>query len=313
MPDPVKFPLGIRPVADYVHSLGLKFGMYISAGTLNCRATSAGSYGHYPQDAATFAAWQVDYLKFDWCYVPFRNHPEFTQRQLSQVLAAQMGQALGATRRSIIFDANDPTNGPPSSWARGLAHIWRTVPDIADRYQSMVWNFTHSVELYSQAGPGGWNDPDMLEIGNGGMTAVEYESQFTLWAEMAAPLIAGNDLTKMSATTRAILTNAAVIAVDQDPLGRQGYPVMSADGHWVLTKPLANGDKAVVLFNETNTPASFSVSMAQIGLSHVPGYTVVNLWSGASAETGGLITSTVPPHGVVMYRISKSGAWGQRS
>ena len=302
--DPRKFPHGLRVVADYVHSLGLKFGLYTSAGMLNCAATSAGSYGHYKQDAVTFASWGVDYLKLDWCYIPFRNYPRMTKQQVSLMLAMQMHDALVATGRPMVFDVNDWTGDQPWVWATGTANLWRTTLDLQDRYSSMVSNFAHDVGHYPQAGPGGWNDPDMLEIGNGGMSPIEYRSEFSLWAEMAAPLIAGNDLTTMSETTRSILTNQAVIAVDQDPLGRQGYPVASAGGQWVLTKPLANGDRAVVFFNQTNVTATISTTATQIGL---PGLRVelLNLWTGEESQAFSLFSAVVPPHGVVMYRIAE--------
>ena len=305
-PDPAKFPQGIRPVADYVHSLGLKFGIYTSAGLANCAGTSAGSYRHFQQDATTFASWGVDYLKLDWCYIPYRDYPHMTQRQVSQMLATSMGIALASTGRAILYDVNDWGNDERWSSAQGLANLWRTTPDIQDRYRSMLWNFTHNVSHFERARPGGWNDPDMLEIGNGGMSITEYRSQFSLWAEMAAPLIAGNDLTAMSAMTRSILTNPGVIEVDQDPLGRQGYPVASADGHWVLTKPLMNGGRAVVLFNQTDTPATISTTLTQVGLANASEHTVLDLWSGAVTETSGEISATVPPHGVVFYEIAKS-------
>lgn len=306
IPDPSKFPLGIRPVADYVHSLGLKFGIYTSAGTENCAGTSAGSFGHFQQDAATFASWGVDYLKLDWCNIPFLDYPGMTHRQVGELLATQMRFAIAATRRAILYDVNDWTSDNPSSWARGLATMWRTAPDSQDQYASMVWNFTHTVDLFKQAGPGGWNDPDMLEIGNGGMTATEYQSQFSLWAEMAAPLIAGNDLIQMSETTRSILTNQAVIAVDQDPLGRQGHPVASAGGHWVLVKPLVDGDQAVLLFNQTNAAATITTTLAQVGVQRAGKYTLFDLWSGSASETDGDIAATVPPHGVVFYLVENS-------
>jgi alpha-galactosidase len=304
-PDPAKFPQGIKPVADYVHSLGLKFGIYASAGTQNCAATSAGSYGHYRLDAATFASWGVDYIKLDWCSIPYRSHSQLTHLQLNEMLAAQMASALAVTGRAIVFDINNPANDHPRGSAHGLANMWRTTPDIQDTYPSMIMNFTHNVNQLER-GPGGWNDPDMLEIGNGGMTFTEYQSQLSLWAEMAAPLIAGNDLSTMSRATRSILTNLAVIAVDQDRLGRQGYPVASANGHWVLTKPLANGDRAVVLFNQTDSSATISTTLAQVGLTSSASYTLLNLWSGAATETAGVITASVPPHGVVFYGIAKS-------
>lgn len=305
-PDPSKFPRGIKPVADYVHSLGLKFGIYASAGMENCARTSAGSYGHYQQDASTFAAWGVDYLKLDWCHIPYRNYPSLTHQQVGQLLATQMRDALAATGRTMVYDVNGWTNEGPWTWAPTLSNMWRTAPDIEDRYPSMLSNFTRNVSHDQQAGPGGWNDPDMLEIGNGGMNATEYRSQFSLWAEMAAPLIAGNDLTAMSPTTRSILTNAAIIAVDQDPLGRQGHAVSSADGHWVLTKPLSNGDRAVLLFNQTDKLASISTTVEEVGLPSAHQYTLRDLWSDTATDTAGIITANVPAHGVVFYRITKS-------
>ena len=305
-PDPTKFPQGIRPVADYVHSVGLKFGIYSSAGLENCAGTSAGSYGHFRQDAMTFASWGVDYLKLDWCYIPYRNYLHMTHKTISRMLAREMADALAITGRPIVYDINDLTNDEPWSSAPGRASLWRTTPDIQDRYLSMLWNFTSNVKHYQHAGPGGWNDPDMLEIGNGGMTLTEYQSQFSLWAEMAAPLIAGNDLTTMSASTRSILTNQGVIAVDQDPLGAQGYPVASAGGHWVLTKPLADGHRAVVLFNQTNMPATISTNAAQVGLANAPEYTFLNLWTGSATETKGALTATVPAHGSVFYEVAES-------
>jgi alpha-galactosidase len=300
--DPRKFPHGIKPVADYVHSLGLKFGIYTSAGTENCARTSAGSFGHYRQDAATFASWGVDYVKLDWCYIPYRNFRAMTKARVSQMLATQMGDALAASGRPIVYDVNDTTSDKAWGWAQQLTNMWRTTADIQDTYAGMVRSFLHDVSHYSQARAGHWNDPDMLEVGNGGMTTLEYQSQFSLWSEMAAPLIAGNDLTAMSPATRAILTNTAVITVDQDPLGRQGYPVRSAGGLWVLNKPLANGSRAVVLFNQTNTTATISTDASQIGLGDYAGYMLVNLWTGAVTTTTGAITAVVPPHGVVMYR-----------
>ena len=307
-PDPAKFPRGIKPVADYVHSLGLKFGMYASAGIENCARTSAGSYGHYQQDASTFASWGVDYLKLDWCHIPYRNYPSLTHQQVSQLLATQMRDALAATGRTVVYDINGWATEGPWSWAPAVSNMWRTAPDIEDRYPSMLSNFTRTVSHDQQAGPGGWNDPDMLEVGNGGMNVTEYRSHFSLWAEMAAPLIAGNDLTSMSATTKAILTNLAVIAVDQDPLGRQGHAVASADGHWILTKPLSNGDRAVLLFNQTDKPASISTTVEELGLAGGHEYTLLDLWTDISIQTTGAINATVPAHGVVFYRIVKSVA-----
>jgi alpha-galactosidase len=316
-PDPAKFPDGIKAVAAYVHSLGLKFGIYASAGTTNCAGTAAGSYGHYRQDAETFAAWGVDYVKFDYCAIPYQDYPGMTAAQVGRLLSTQMGQALAAARRPMVYDVNDSiaraTHAEDWTWAPKVANLWRVLPDVKDTYASMVGNFCgcnlpagtwSDVQLYPYAKPGAWNDPDMLEVGNGGMTTTEDRSEFSLWAEMAAPLIAGNDLSTMSAATRQILTNRAVIAVDQDPLGQQGYPVASTGNHWVLTKPLAAGDRAVLLFNETNAPAVITTSASQAGLPSASAYVVRDLWRHAVTKTAGLIRAEVPAHAVAMYRVT---------
>jgi alpha-galactosidase len=182
--------------------------------------------------------------------------------------------------------------------------MWRTGGDNTNSYAGMVANFTRNVQHYRAAQPGGWNNPDMLEVGNGTMTAIENRAEIGLWSEMAAPLIAGNDLTTMSANTRNDLTNPAVIAVDQDPLGRQGHPVTSAGGHWVLTKPLANGSRAVVLFNQTDQPAVITTTARQIGLPSAPKYLVAHLWSHTTTTTTGKITAKVRPHGAGMLQVT---------
>jgi alpha-galactosidase len=316
-PDPAKFPDGIAPVAQYVHSLGLKFGIYASAGTTNCAGTSAGSYGNYQQDADTFASWGVDYVKFDYCDIPYQNYPGMTEMQVGQLLGTQMEQALASTGRPMVYDIND-ANGTRNhdldwTWAPGIANLWRVTSDINDSYTSMLNHFcgcgltppaSYDLELSQYAAPGAWNDPDMLEVGNGGMTDTEDQTEFSLWAEMAAPLLAGNDLTTMSEATREILTNREVIAVDQDPLGRQGYEVQSTNGLWVLTKPLANGDRAVVLFNQNTTSAQITTDAAQVGLPQAPVYILRDLWQHTTSLSKGTISATVPGHAVVMYRVS---------
>jgi alpha-galactosidase len=300
--DPVKFPQGIKAVADHVHSLGLKLGIYEDAGTATC-AGYPGSLGHERQDAATFASWGVDYLKYDNC----NNAGSTTTQQYIDRYAA-MRDALAATGRPIVFSICEWGVNQPWTWAPQVGNLWRTTGDISDGYGSMLDIFHQNVKLAQFAGPGGWNDPDMLEIGNGGMSDTEYRSEFSLWAEMAAPLIAGTDLRTMSAATRAIYTNAGVIAVDQDPLGVQGTEISSDGTHDVLSKPLANGDRAVVLFNEGATSATFGASAAQAGLPRASSYLLHDLWSGATTESAGELAATVPAHGVVMWRVSPGTA-----
>src|SRR5579884_4109151 len=234
--DPTRFPGGIKPVADYVHSLGLKLGLYEDAGTTTC-AHFPGSFGHEAQDAATFAAWGVDFLKYDRCNIPFGDFPGESQQQVEQTLYARMSAALQATGRPIVFSMCNPDLGDdPWAWGAPIANLWRTSTDIQDNFGSMLVNFEGTVDLYRDVGPGAWNDPDLLQIGNGGSTPAEYRSEFSLWAEMAAPLIASTNITALTTGALRIYENAGVIAVDQDPLGAQGVPISRAGGLWVLTK-----------------------------------------------------------------------------
>lgn len=330
--DPAKFPDGIKALAGYVHSLGLKFGIYESAGTSNCAGTSAGGYipvgqprsaggysgntSHYAHDAATFAAWGVDYIKLDFCNVPWSNWPSLTTEQVAQMLAGQFSQAIGATGRPMLLDVNDASGARNHdqdwTWAKAAgAQEWRVCSDISDTYNSMLNHIfgpasghSYDLELYRYAGPNGWNDPDMLEVGNGGMTGTEDRSEFSLWAEEAAPLLAGNELTAMSSTTRTILGNAEVIAVDQDPLGRQGHAIATGSGHYVLVKPLADGSVAVLLFNKNSTSAYLSTTAAKAGLPTAASYTLRNLWTHSTSTTAGSIRAKVAAHGVVMFRVT---------
>jgi alpha-galactosidase len=302
--DQSKFPDGIAAVAGYVHALGLKLGIYEDAGTATC-AGYPGSYGHEQQDASLFASWGVDYLKYDWCNIPFSSFPGQSHRQVAQTLYTRMRDALAATGRPIVFSMCNgwDSSVQPWTWAGPVANLWRTSTDIQPNFASMLSNFHTTVGLASSAGPGAWNDPDMLEIGNG-MSAAENQSEFSLWAEMAAPLIEGSNLVSASSATLSILANKAVIAVDQDPLGRQGTEVSSAGGLDVLAKPLANGDVSVALFNETGSAATISTTAAAIGKSGASSYTLANLWSGATSATTGPISASVPAHGTVMFRVS---------
>jgi alpha-galactosidase len=299
-----KFPDGIAAVASYVHSLGLKLGIYEDAGTATC-AGYPGSYGHEQQDANLFASWGVDYLKYDWCNIPFSSFPGQSHEQVAQTLYTRMSNALAATGRPIVFSMCNgwDSSVQPWTWAGPVANLWRTTTDIQPTFSSMLNNFHINVALASFASPGAWNDPDMLEIGNG-MSATEDQSEFSLWAEMAAPLIEGSNLTSASSATLSILTNKAVIAVDQDSLGRQGTEVSSSGGLDVLARPLANGDVSVALFNETGSTATISTTAAAIGKTGASSYTLDNLWTGATSVTTGPISGSVPAHGTVMFRVS---------
>jgi alpha-galactosidase len=303
--DPVRFPDGIASVANYVHGLGLKLGIYEDAGTTTC-AHYPGSYGHEAQDAATFASWGVDYVKYDRCNIPFGEFAGQSPQQVQQTLYTRMSAALRATGRPMVFSMcnPDPTDDP-WEWGEPIANLWRTTTDIEDNFGSMLFNFEGTVDLSRGAGPGAWNDPDLLQIGNGYSTPLEYRTEFSLWAEMAAPLIASTNITTLSRAALAIYENQDVIAVDQDPLGRQGIPVARAGGLWVLTKPLAGGDRSVVLFNSTNTSARITTTAAAVGMPRDRAYRIQDLWSGAVTQSAGSISAFVPGHGVAMYRVTR--------
>jgi alpha-galactosidase len=301
--DPTKFPDGIKAVADFVHGLGMKLGIYEDAGTTTC-AHLPGSYGHEAQDAAAFAAWGVDYVKYDRCNIPYGDFPGESQQQVQQTLYTRMSSALAASGRPIVFSMCNPDLGDDAwAWSSPIANLWRTTTDIQDNFGSMLVNFEGTVGFYGDAHPGAWNDPDLLQVGNGGSTLTEYRSEVSLWAEMAAPLIASTNVPALSSAALAIYENAGVIAVDQDPLGVQGVPISRAGGLWVLTKPLLNGDRAVLLFNSTNTAAAIATTARAAGLPAARAYRLEDLWTGSVAASSGRISAFVPEHGVVMYRV----------
>jgi alpha-galactosidase len=302
--DPSKFPDGIAPVAAYVHGLGLKLGIYEDAGTTTC-AGLPGSYGHEAQDAATFASWGVDYLKYDRCSIPYSDFPGQSQEQVQQTLYTRMSNALAATGRPILFSMCDPDpSDDPWLWGASIANMWRTTTDVYDNFFSVLADFETTVALSSYAGPGAWNDPDLLQIGNGGSTTLEYQTWFSLWAELSAPLIASTNVAALSPADLAIYENRAVIAVDQDSLGKAGVPVSSAGGLWVLTKPLSNGDRSVLLFNATDAAITITTRATAVGLPGAPSYLLENLWTGSATESGGGISAFVPAHGVAMFRVT---------
>jgi len=293
VPDPAKFPDGISGTAAYVHSKGLKLGIYESAGTATC-AGYPGSLNHEQTDANDFAAWGVDYLKYDNC-----NNQGIDW----QVRYNAMRDALASTGRAIVYSLCEWGQDSVWTWGAGTGNLWRTTGDINASYGSMLSIFHANVGLSSYAGPGGWNDPDMLEVGNG-MSFTEDRSEISLWAEMAAPLISGTDLRSATPATLSLYTNPGVVAVDQDSLGRQGHQVSSSGGLDVLTKPLSNGDVSVVLFNENAAAATISTTASAVGAAASSSYKLTNLWSNVVTTSTGSISATVPGHGVVMYRVS---------
>jgi len=302
VPDPVRFPDGIKAVADYVHSKGLKFGLYSSAGTKTCNGQSGfpGSLGYEQQDAEQWASWGVDYLKYDNC----NNDGTSAEQRYTT-----MRDALLATGRPILYSICEWGESQPWTWAGSVGNSWRTTLDVTDNYSSVLSIYQANIQLGQYAGPGQWNDPDMLEIGNGGMTDIEYRSQFSLWSMMAAPLIIGSDIRTATPATMAILSDSDVIAVDQDPLGVQGTQISSVNGLDVITKPLANGDRAVALFNEGDAAATISTTASAVGLPKAAGYSIKDLWAGTSTESAGRISAVVPPHGTAMFTVHAGGSW----
>jgi alpha-galactosidase len=284
--DQERFPDGIKPLADYAHQNGLKFGIYSCIGSHTC-AGKPGSYGYEEVDAQTFAEWEVDFLKHDSCYVPPNTH--------IPTLYKRMGQALRATGRPIVYSICEWGNNKPWEWApQAGGHMWRTTGDIQDSWESILrLGFQQQADLYSYAGPGGWNDPDMLVIGMhgkgnvaaGGCTDAEYRSHFALWCLLASPLMIGCDVRHLSDLARKLLLNKHLIAVNQDPLGKQGYRVGQVDyDHEKLdtwAKPLADGSIAVGLFNlGVKRAQKISVAWESLGLHDRRPCHIQNLWTG---------------------------------
>ncbi len=298
--DSVRFPHGMKALGDYVHSRGLKFGIYTDAGRKTCEGRP-GSYGYETIDARTYASWGVDYVKIDWC-----NSEGLDARTQYTIFR----DALASSGRKIVFSICEWGRNRPWDWAPGVGNLWRTTGDIADRWSSVLTLVDLSSQYWHVAGPGGWNDPDMLEVGNGGMTATEYRAHFSLWAMMAAPLIAGNDVrimmdsTRDAAATREILLNTEVIAVDQDSLGRQGTIVQASPSELqVWVKPLSDGSRAVLLFNRASVPSTITANWGRVGLKTNKAR-VRDLWAHTeTAVVENFYATTVPSHGVVMLRV----------
>ncbi len=289
-----KFP-DMKALADYVHSKGLKLGIYSSPAAKTC-AGYEGSLGHEEQDAETYAKWGIDYLKYDWCQ---------SSGSLEQMKSAytKMHDALEKTGRPIVLSLCQYGWNKVWEWGASVGgNLWRTTGDISDEYRVMAEIGFDQNGLEKFAGPGHWNDPDMLEVGNGGMNDDEYRTHFSLWSILAAPLIAGNDLTSMTPYTLDILTNREVIAVDQDALGKQGFRVAQEGPFEVWMKPMADGSKVVGLFNRQRTTEPMTVKFSEIGVQGEA--SIRDLWVKKDLGTfRDSFTAYVPRHGVVLVRI----------
>jgi alpha-galactosidase len=302
VPDAKRFPNGIKAVADYVHSKGLLFGIYSDAGTGTCQ-NRPGSRGYEFQDARQYAAWGVDYLKYDWC-----NH----STQDSQASYSLMRDALAKSGRPIVFSLCEWGSTKPWLWARPVGNLWRSTGDIIDRWSgSEKWGGNGVVQILDQenglesyAGPGHWNDPDMLEVGNGGMTTTEYRSHFSMWCILAAPLIAGNDIRSMKPEIRDILINKEAIAIDQDPMGIQGRRVQKDGDLEVWSKQLADGGRAVALLNRGASEQTITAVWSSLGYPETLKASVRDLWAHKDMPSAaGRFSASVPSHGVVLVRI----------
>ena len=298
--DKVKFPSGIKALADYIHSKGLKFGIYTDCGDKTCGGYE-GSLNHEESDAKTYAEWGVDYLKEDWCN---------TSGLDAQMQYKKMSAALSASGRPILFSLCEWGLSSPWLWASNVGNMWRATADIADCWDCTAGNLLgwtvileQSVNLAPFAGPGHWNDPDMLEVGNSGLTLTESRSHFSMWCMLAAPLIAGNDISNMNDSIKNILTAPELIAIDQDSLGLQATRIRNASGLQVWQKPLNDGSIAVALLNLSAANNSMLVTWKDLGLE-AGNATVRDLWRrtdlGVFKDT---FKITVPTHGIVVVKI----------
>jgi alpha-galactosidase len=302
VPDAQRFPSGVKKLADYIHSKGLKFGIYSDAGTGTCQ-NRPGSRGYEFQDARQYAAWGVDYLKYDWC-----NH----STQNSQASYAIMRDALVKSGRPIVFSLCEWGSTQPWLWAKDIGNLWRTTGDIVPKWSTQKKDdFLGVVEildlqdgLQTYAGPGHWNDPDMLEVGNPGMTPTEYRSHFVMWCILAAPLMAGNDIMHMTDDTRAILTNREMIAIDQDALGIQGHRVRKDGDLEIWSKQLSDGSRAVALLNRGAGEQKMTANWTDIGYPESLSAQVRDIWNHKDlGKKSGSFSADVPSHGVVVIKV----------
>jgi alpha-galactosidase len=301
-----KFP-DMKALADFVHSKGLKIGIYSSPGPKTC-AKYEGSYGHELQDAQTYAAWGIDYLKYDLCglreQMKAADSPESAHKMMVDSYI-KMRDALHSTGRPIVYSLCQYGNDAVWEWGPSVGgNLWRTTGDITDRYVRMETIGFSQAGLARFASPGHWNDPDMLEVGNGGMNTDEYQTHMSLWAILAAPLLAGNDLTTMTPETIALLTNKEVIAIDQDRAGRQGDRVSTVGPVEIWTRPLADGSKAVGIFNRHPGPMNATVDFKQLGFKG--SVKARDLWQKKDlGSLGPTYTAKIPGHGVILLRVSQ--------
>lgn len=314
-PDPKRFPSGMKALADYIHSKGLKFGIYSDAGWQTCGGRP-GSRGYEFQDAKRYAEWGVDYLKYDWCYTEGLN---------AEGAYLTMRNALYTAGRPIVFSLCEWGNNKPWEWGKNIGHLWRTTGDITACFDCVVdhgtwksWGVLQILDmqkgLRAYAGPDHWNDPDMLEVGNG-MSVNEDRAHFSMWCMLAAPLIAGNDLSNMSKETIEILTNKEVISVNQDSLGIQGFKYSEKDGLEIWFKPLMNDNWAVCFLNRSTKPINVNFAWNEHTIVDsifnkaadfkTTTYSIRDLWAKKNiGNTSKDFTAIVPAHDVIMLKLT---------
>lgn len=322
--DPERFPQGMKPVVDYVHSKGLKFGIYSCAGTKTC-AGRPGSRGHEFQDAYMYAKWGIDYLKYDWCSSDGQNALESYRL---------MSQKLKEAGRPIVFSLCEWGDNKPWTWAKEIGHLWRTTGDIYDcfdcAYNHGTWTAWGAMKILDMqdglreyAGPGHWNDPDMLEVGVGKLTTSENRAHFSMWCMLAAPLITGNDLSNMTDEVRAILTDPIAISVNQDPLGIQGLRYQKTDSLETWFKPLSNGEWALCFLNRAQDAKQIDFNFAQnvvddtfakrILDANKQEYKLTNVWTKkVIGTTQKVLSAQVPSHDVLMLILSPMEKKGKK-
>lgn len=324
IPDPDKFPSGIKALADYVHSRGMKLGMYSDAAQLTCAGYTA-SLGFEEQDAKTFASWGIDYLKYDYCGAP-------VDRETAEIRYTKMANALQDSGRDIVFSICEWGQREPWLWGQKVGgQLWRTTYDVRDKWSANAPAGTKLHEegigygildileinatLDEHAGPGAWNDPDMLVVGlygksgpskdqgGSGATNTEYQSQMSLWSLMAAPLMISNDVRNMDAATRAILTNKDILAIDQDPLGKQGKRVLNENGWQVFVKPLANGTHAIGILNTAASKRKFKKQLSALGLKGK--FKLFDVWSKKNHKKTNTLNFDVASHQTLVFIVSE--------
>lgn len=308
--NPVTFPSGLKALVDYVHERGLKFGLYLVPGSKTCamiwdgyQAEGIGSHGHERQDAEMLQGLGVDYLKYDWCSA---DETDGLERKAAFTL---MHDELQRLSRPIVYSISEYGETEPWAWAPPIANMWRTTGDIAPVWLSIVNIINNQADLAPYAGPGHWNDPDMLQVGNGGLTADEARAHVGMWAMLAAPLMLGTDLDAMAPEVLAVVSNKEVLAIDQDPLGKQARRVQEGEGEiWTRTevwaRPLAGGDHAVALLNKSEAPTEIATTLETAG---VPAgkWKVRDVSDGVDLPPSeGPLVATVPAHGVTILRLS---------